>query len=294
MAASVGGATARAMISRVAGGERVSLEELVSIADETARLMEYSNQLEQKSAELEETARQLRVANEKMRELDIQKDDFLSQISHELRTPMTSIRSFAELLSSDETISENDKITFTDIIYKDSIRLTGLLDEILDISVLENTQDLELNRVDPENALSRSIDTCRGLANSAHARIERFSNISDIEIYADQNRLTQVFINLISNAVKYNTSDFPIISIKSDIESGIYSVQIADNGPGILPEDATRVFEKFARGSAAMTQKGAGLGLAISRAIVQKFGGDLVLLPPDGNGARFEVTIPVA
>ncbi len=98
LAGSVGAATAHAMVGQITGGAAVSVEDLMAVADETAQIMEYSSQLEAKSEELSLTARQLRDANEKLTQLSIQKDAFLSQISHELRTPMTSIRAFSEIL----------------------------------------------------------------------------------------------------------------------------------------------------------------------------------------------------
>ena len=95
LSGSVGAATAHAMVGQIVGGASVTVEDLMAVADETAQMMEYSNQLEAKSAELSRTARQLREANDKLTQLSVQKDAFLSQISHELRTPMTSIRAFS-------------------------------------------------------------------------------------------------------------------------------------------------------------------------------------------------------
>ena len=97
LAGSVGAATAHAMLGQMVGGSSVTVEDLMAVADETAQIMEYSNQLEAKSGELTTTARKLRDANDKLTKLSIQKDAFLSQISHELRTPMTSIRAFSEI-----------------------------------------------------------------------------------------------------------------------------------------------------------------------------------------------------
>ena len=293
MASSVGASSARAMISRVAGGEQISLDELVRIADETARLMEYSARIEQKSRELEETARQLRAANERLRALDHQKDEFLSQVSHELRTPMTSIRSFAEILSTEDDVPEEQRKQFLEIIHQDSIRLTGLLDEILDIGVIEQGEDLPTEIIDPHRALRHALNTCRGIAEAAHIRIDEHLTGEGARIEANADRLTQVFINIISNAVKYNDADAPRIEVVSEVTEDAFRVTVSDNGSGVAPEDAARIFEKFSRGGRTGKQKGAGLGLAISRAIVRRFGGDISLLPVNGEGARFQVEIPL-
>ena len=144
LSGSVGAATAHAMVAQIVGGAAVSVEDLMAVANETAQIMEYSSQLEAKSEELARTARALREANEKLTQLSVQKDAFLSQISHELRTPMTSIRAFSEILMSGEMPAEM-AAKYAGIIHDEAIRLTRLLDDLLDLSVLENGQ-VTLNR----------------------------------------------------------------------------------------------------------------------------------------------------
>ena len=293
MAASVGAASARAMISRVAGGERISLDELVKIADETARLMEYSTRIEQKSHELEETASKLQSANQRLVQIDAQKDEFLSQVSHELRTPMTSIRSFSEILAQNDRIDDDKSRYFLDIIHNESVRLTRLLDEILDIGVVERGDDLPVSQIDPSNALRRAVDACRGLAATANVDlIESIDNTQSI-VVANQDRLTQVFINIISNAIKYNDADAPKIEITAGVDTAHYRVSVHDNGAGISETDATMIFDKFSRGSKPTNEKGAGLGLSISRTIARKFGGDVLLIPTAGAGTRFDIILPL-
>jgi len=139
LAGSVGAATAHAMISQLLGGSGILVEDLIAVADEAAQILEYSNRLEAKSEEQERTARALRDANEKLTALSIQKDAFLSQISHELRTPMTSVLSFSEILG-DKDVSPEDREQYAGIIHDEAQRLTRLLDDLLDLAVLENGQ----------------------------------------------------------------------------------------------------------------------------------------------------------
>ena len=138
LAGSVGAATAHAMVAQITGGASVSVRDLLAVADETAQIMEYSSQLESKSAELAQTAARLREANQKLTELSVQKDAFLSQISHELRTPMTSIRSFSEILMQADPLDDAARGRFSRIIHDESLRLTRLLDDLLDLAVLED------------------------------------------------------------------------------------------------------------------------------------------------------------
>ncbi len=294
LAGSVGAASARTMVSQVVTGETISLTELLKIADETQRVRDYSHRLEAQSRQLETTARELRAANDRLRELDGQKDDFLSQVSHEVRTPMTSIRSFSEILLHTPGLDRDRSQRFLRIIHDESMRMTRLLDGILDLSVLEGGAPGTLAPTDPEVALDNAIDICRGLAAAPAVRMVRAPRLGAACVLADSDRLTQVFINLISNAIKYNTSPEPVVSIASALRGGYYEVTIADNGPGIPAELRERLFSKFARGWAQRPSAapGAGLGLAISWQIMQRLGGNLELMPGDGSGACFRVRLP--
>lgn len=294
LAGSVGAASARAMISQVVTGETISLDELMKIADETQRIREYSEQLERKSRELEITASQLGEANERLTRLDAQKDDFLSQVSHEVRTPMTSIRSFSEILLETQGLDAAQARHFLGIIHEESVRLTRLLDSTLDLSLLERGEaPWQLARIDPEAALDGSIRMCHGLAANTRVQLIEGERARGARVEANADRLSQVFINLISNAIKYNTSHAPFVRISSRVLDGQYEVFVEDNGPGIRPEERELIFSKFLRGW-AHTQTaaiGAGLGLAISWQIMRRLGGSLTLMPDSGSGACFRVSL---
>ncbi len=297
LAGSVGAASAHAMISQVVTGETISLDALMKIADETQRVREYSRQLEQKSRELEATARQLSDANDQLTRLDREKDDFLSQVSHEVRTPMTSIRSFAEILLDSKDLDERQASHYVRVIHEESIRLTRLLDSILDLNLVEHGEaPLGLAPVDPEDALENALRTCEGLATQSGVRLLGRVQARGATVLADADRLSQVFINLVSNAVNYNTSADPWVRVTSRITASDYEVLVEDNGPGILPEERELIFSKFLRGWAhTQTQaSGAGLGLAISGQIMRRHGGTLTLVSGTGPGACFRVTLPRA
>ena len=291
LAGSVGAASAHAMVGRIAGDRNLSMSELMEIADETQQLIETSRELSEKSAELERAARQLREANERLRRLDAQKDDFLSQVSHELRTPMTSIRSFSEILLGKD-LSASDRARFNTIIHSESLRLTRLLDEILDISQLEaGTLDLPLTEVDARTALDGAVDTVTGLAEARRIRIEGPMPGRKALVRANDDRLRQVLINLLSNAIKYNSHPEPVITVSQSIEGETARIDVSDNGGGVSASEAATIFEKFSRGSRAQRDQGAGLGLPISHAIMRKMGGDLtVVFRPDGS-SFFRVTL---
>ena len=292
LAGSVGAATAHAMIGQITGGSVVSVQDLMAVADETAQMMEYSARLEAQSAELTRTAAELRKANDKLTRLSVQKDGFLAQISHELRTPMTSIRAFSEILRDTEGLTEGEKTRYSTVIHDEAIRLTRLLDDLLDLSVLENGQvSLNLAERRLEEVLDRAVSAASAEGGTG-LRIERQRGQEQVWLTTDVERLTQVFINLITNARKYCDAPEPVLRI--EVRSGPegLNVDFIDNGSGVSLEAQDVIFEKFARVS---DQKagGAGLGLAISRQIVTRLGGEIAYLP-DRGGAAFRVTMPYA
>lgn len=288
LAGSVGAATAHAMIGQLTEGAMVSVDDLIAVADETAQIMEYSSQLEAKSAEQERTARALREANDKLTALSIQKDAFLSQISHELRTPMTSIRSFSDILR-DGDVDDDARKKFANIIHDEARRLTRLLDDLLDLGVLESGQvQLNIGAGTLGDVLDRAV-IASGVGGDL-AIVRRVANEA-VMLNTDLERLSQVFINLISNAAKYCIHEAPELRIIVRHSGGQTVIDFCDNGAGVPPHSQSMIFEKFSRLEDEGKAGGAGLGLSICRQIMGALGGDITYLPGQG-GAGFRITIP--
>jgi signal transduction histidine kinase len=292
LAGSVGAATAHAMIAQLAGRAAVSVEDLMAVANEAAQIMEYSAKLEDQQGELTRTARQLREANEKLTQLSVQKDAFLSQISHELRTPMTSIRAFSKILTEGD-LPEGTVEKYGGVIHSEAKRLTRLLDDLLDLSVLENgTVQLNLTLTNLHGMIERA------LGSASHTRPERsfviHRDLAEEEVFlrTDSDRLTQVFINLISNARKYCDAENPELRIAVRIKAGRVTIDFIDNGSGIPKDKQAIVFEKFARLTDQTRAGGAGLGLAICREVMANLGGTITYLPGK-RGAAFRVSLPL-
>ncbi len=291
LSGSVGGATAHAMISQIVGGATVSVQDLMAVADETAQIMEYSSQLEAKSEELARTARQLRAANTKLTQISEQKDTFLSQISHELRTPMTSIRAFSEILRDGKGLSEADGEKYSTIIHDETVRLTRLLDDLLDLSVLENGQVvLNTQTGSLSDLLQRSVRAAQGEEGQLEIKYGQIDQ--NIVLTTDLDRLAQVFINLITNARKYCDAKEPVLTISTQRQNGQLIIDFVDNGSGIPADMHAVIFEKFSRISHARVG-GAGLGLAICAEIMTRLGGSVGIVPAQG-GSAFRVILPPA
>ena len=292
LAASVGAATAHAMVSQLVGGASVSVQDLLAVADESAQMLEYSSQLEIKSRELTDTAAKLRRANDKLTQLSHQKDSFLSQISHELRTPMTSIRSFSEILRDAQGLGPEEKTRYASIIHSETIRLTRLLDDLLDLSVLENGEvSLNRQRGSLRDVLDQAVTTARA-ANTRAITIDRDLPGEEVMLETDLDRLVQVFINLITNAQKYCVADDPKLSIRAHQQGPRIIVDLIDNGAGIDAASQELIFEKFSR-LPGQGGEGAGLGLAICREIIKRLQGDISYLT-EVSGTGFRVELPLA
>ncbi|MEM5468609.1 ATP-binding protein [Celeribacter marinus] len=304
LAGSVGAATAHAMLGQLVGGSIVSVEDLMAVADEAAQIMEYSSQLEAKSSELARTARQLREANEKLTALSIQKDAFLSQISHELRTPMTSIRAFSEILRDSGDVGAGDVGAdvgmdaeslkrFSGIIHDEAQRLTRLLDDLLDLSVLENGQvTLNWARTNLHDVIARAVQATTHGGMNTELIVHRAELSEHIAIDTDPDRLAQVFINLITNARKYCDARNPALHITATrVGRDQLQIDFVDNGSGIPSDKQAMIFEKFSRLTDQAKAGGAGLGLAICREIMHNLGGTISYLPGQG-GAAFRLKLP--
>jgi len=308
LAGSIGAASAHVLLGQVVSGDTVTMEEVMQMADETQQILEYSQMLEQTTTELRSTTDQLQRANMQLRQLDQQKDEFLSQVSHEVRTPMTAIRSFAEILLTNKDLKSKQRQQFVRTIHDESMRLTGLLEEILDLNALERGEKLWANEpVDPNRALNRAIEVCTPVTNKHQVNVKLGNLAKDVRVVANFDRVCQVFINLISNAAKYNDAKNPSVTISSKVNGQQLLVDFIDNGPGISAADTQTIFDKFWRGTRNpdTSQSGSGLGLAISREILGKMDGSLNLISRTnsaGNskkmdmkkpGACFRVTLPL-
>ncbi|MGB0661596.1 MAG: ATP-binding protein [Mangrovicoccus sp.] len=292
LAGAVGAATAHAMVGQVVSGATVSVDDLLAVADETAQIMEQTSQIQAKSEELTRTARQLRHANAKLTELSVQKDAFLAQISHELRTPMTSIRALSEILMNDRSLSEEERAHFSGVIHAEALRLTRLLDDLLDLNVLEHGRvQLTLEDIRLSELLTRALTATSSVQGHAPLQVKRSLLDEAIILRTDADRLSQVFINIVANARKYCDGDPPQLHIHIRRRGPLVDVDFVDNGTGIPTDKQTVIFEKFSRLSDQAKAGGAGLGLAISKEIMTKLGGSLSYLPGQG-GAAFRVTFP--
>jgi Na+/proline symporter/nitrogen-specific signal transduction histidine kinase len=296
LAGAIGSASARVMVASVAKEEDLGLDEVLDILDEATQVRAYSRQLESKQGELEAATSELREANERLRELDRMKDDFISTVTHELRTPLTTIRAMSEMLHDDPRMALEDRTRFFSIILSEAERLTRLINQILDMAKLESGRaEWVSGEVDIGEVAREAMASLGQLFRDKGVALEGDIPVDGTVVLADRDRLMQVLINLLSNAVKFVPGGTGRVRVSVGVAAGMVRVEVADNGPGLTAEECEVIFEKFRQGGNTMTDKpkGTGLGLPISRQIIEYFGGKLWVESSPGAGARFIFTVPL-
>jgi len=232
------------------------------------------------------------------KELDRMKDDFISVASHELRTPITSIKGFLELLEDEQTGPlTQEQMRFLEAVNRNTVRLDRLVNDLLDISRLDTGMiGLERSEFPVLEAIRQVVSEMESEieTNRLDVRIGEDSSYAIID--ADRGRVVQILANLLSNAIKYSPPGSAIhVDATTDVGlDSLVRVSIRDEGPGIAAGDADKVFEKFYRADNSTTRStaGTGLGLAITRALVELHGGKIWVESEIGKGSTFIFTLP--
>jgi signal transduction histidine kinase len=226
-------------------------------------------------------------------EIDAMKNEFIAVASHEMRTPMTSIKGSLELLLggyAGELPPEATELLGISLTAVD--RLVRLINDLLDISKIESGKmEFHVDRLDVTECVRKSMRSLRSLA-EAHRVSIRAEPAGELPlVLADRDRLEQVITNLLSNALKYSPAD-SIVSIEAHAVENMVRVSVGDQGPGIPSDQLERVFDRFHQLAGA--KKGSGLGLTICRALIEQQRGRIWAESEPGRGARFHFEVPVA
>ena len=289
----IGAASARVMVAAVVQEEPLALADVIGIIDEASQIRLYARALEEKSASLEEATAELRAANEALKSLDQMKDDFMSSITHELRTPLTSIRALSELMLDVPDMDEPQRAEFLRIVVSESQRLSRLVNQVLDMAKIDSgNADWQEDAVDMAALVGDAVQVTAGLFAEKGAEVTLDLAAVPV-IRADHDRLTQVMVNLLSNAAKFVPETGGRVAVALSREPGALVVRVTDNGRGIAPGDQAAVFDRFRQvGDAAGHPSGTGLGLPISRRIVEHYGGEMWVESAVGQGASFAFRLP--
>jgi signal transduction histidine kinase len=291
----IGSASARVMVSSVVEEEDLGLEDVLRILEEASQLRAHSQALEAKSRSLERATAELRAANEQLQSLDRLKDDFMSSVTHELRTPLTSIRALSELMRDDAHMDLTRRQQFLDIIVAEAERLSRLVNQVLDLAKIESGHaDWHQRWVDIGEVVAQAVHSMQESYREAGValHLQRPEQVFPLQVDAD--RITQVVLNLLSNALKYAPRGSGRVVVSLHDTPQAVQVEVVDNGPGIPVQAQGLVFEKFRQvsGDAHYRPGGTGLGLPLSRQIVEHFGGRMWLRSAPGQGSTFGFSLP--
>jgi signal transduction histidine kinase len=279
-----------------------SSDELGALAEEfnrmAARLQAYYIDLEREVQErTSELATAMTKLGEKSQELEAashHKSEFLANMSHELRTPLNAITGFSQVLRKQLFGEINAKqAEYLEDILASSRHLLSLIDDVLDLSKVEAGQiELKLSPFSLLEALERGVVMVRERATTKRVRIGL--SMSDVDVItADERRVTQVVFNLLSNAVKF-TPPGGTIDVDAAQVDGEIRISVTDTGPGIPSEDQGRIFEEFQQAAAGKEQReGTGLGLALSKRLVELHGGRIWVDSEPGRGSTFAFALPI-
>jgi two-component system phosphate regulon sensor histidine kinase PhoR len=230
-----------------------------------------------------------------LRKLERVRRDFVANVSHEFKTPLTAIQGFAETLLAGAIDDPQNRLRFLEIILEHSRRLARLTDDLLKLSKMDADRlELEIRRLSVSQFVESCIETTQRPAAEKNLRISVNLQQPIPDIAADRRRLAEVLQNLLDNAMQYTPPGGQII-VSASADNAEVTFTVSDTGIGIPRADQSRIFERFYRVDVARSREvgGTGLGLSISKHLVEVHGGRIWVESEVGQGSRFHFTVPI-
>ena len=297
LSGSIGATSARIMVGSVIKKEEdIKREEVFEMLRETQQILSSNRELQRKTEELARTTKQLQETNEKLKLMDLRKDEFITTVTHEMRTPLTSIRAFSEILVDNPDIEGEERLHFLQTIIKETNRMNRLINQVLDLEKFETgTQKLSPVQLDFNELIHEAVEAVEQLLKDKNIQLEKKLQADLPSTYADADRLMQVLINLLSNAIKFCPEKGGKITLLSKSQDGTIRIELEDNGRGLEEGSEALIFDKFYQVKDQTSKKpvGSGLGLAISRKIVEYHNGSIWAESTPGPGAKFTLLLPI-
>jgi signal transduction histidine kinase/Na+/proline symporter len=296
LAGVIGTVSARKMIASSFEEDAITRRDVYEIFRESQELMTLNKLLNKQTQELEIISEELKSTNRQLKRADELKNEFISTVTHEMRTPITSIRAFSEILFDNPDLSNEEKQEFLNTIIKETNRMERLMNQVLELEKFESgKQKMNFNLLNINEIVQESIQAMRQMLQDRHIEVVRRLANDLPEINGDKDRLMQVMINLLSNAIKFCPPENGKIIITTQIIAQTLHVSVEDNGRGIKKELFELIFEKFyqAENQNIRKPKGSGLGLAICKKIIQSHQGKIWVESEEGQFTRFTFVLPL-
>lgn len=221
--------------------------------------------------------------------------EFVANVSHELKTPLTSIKSYVETLLDGAMEDQQTSERFLTVVDSEADRMTRLVKDLLQLSRLDyNREKIVKNEINIVDVIKLAVEKMEISANTKEQDLEQLFIAEDIRVFADKDRIEQVILNILSNAIKYTGEQG---TIKIDIVRTLKYVKVIveDNGMGIPASEVPKLFDRFYRVDKARSRAmgGTGLGLSIAKQIVSEHGGDIEIESTEGSGTTVTITLPL-
>jgi signal transduction histidine kinase len=267
-----------------------------SLQDLQRQLVGHNEQLVHMQDGIERTEGELRISNQRLADMSESKSQFLAEVAHEFKTPLTVIIGYANMLRSDESHLDEELSAYAGSIEKSASQLTTLIRDLGDISKIDSGQFTSTKTLHDISADVADIVEGIKISNLEYRdRLKCEGSDTANVIFGDSSRLGQVFTNLITNALKYSPVDQDVV-IAIDISGEKLKISVADQGMGISEADISRLFTPYFRSSnpEALEREGTGLGLYLSKLIVEEHGGTITVSSQIGEGSTFSIGLPLA
>lgn len=235
------------------------------------------------------------VAGRRERQLRKLKEDFISNVSHELKTPLSLIGMFSEILKTDRVRSDDTKREYYQIIHSECDRMSHLISNLLDFASLERRERVRnFETVNLGQLVTKELEAYRYQAQKEGFQLTAEVDPGVPDTFADPTAISMALLNLLDNSLKYS-GDQKQIKVGVGQKNGYIDLSVTDQGPGIPPDEREKIFEKFYRGSMAATRRvrGSGIGLSITKHVAEMHGGEILVESEPGSGSTFTLRIPV-
>jgi Na+/proline symporter/nitrogen-specific signal transduction histidine kinase len=292
LAGAIGAASAKLLLRSIVKDDPISLGEVFGLLEQTREIIAYSKALEKKSEELELTTRQLVAANEQLQQLDRLKADFITTVTHELRTPITSIKALSRILLDNNDLPAAQQQEFLGILVDESGRIARLINQVLDLEKIQSTYDpTAFQPVAITEVCERAFQGLQQLMQENQLEGSLQLPVDTLCVKGNPDRLTQVVVNLVANAIKFARSK---VILRLTADANQVRIEVEDDGIGISRMDQQLIFQQFTQVSHDKLgkPKGSGLGLYITQRIVDHHGGTIGVESELDKGACFWVTVP--
>ena len=296
LAGSLGAASAKIVVNSITKAEPISLEEMLVVLEQTQEILEYNRQLEAQRNELEVLTKELRSANRQLQELDRLKAEFISTVTHELRTPITSIKAFAKILADNPNLEIERKSEFLDVLVNESERVSRLINQVLDLEKIQALEDQQnYTEVDIKSIINDTEKTFGQQLQERQIKYQFTSAVGSHLVLGDKDRLTQVLVNLWSNAIKFCDQEKGEIKIETQLTVNRLNIYFRNNGQSIPVEKRETIFDRFTQiqDDERGKPQGSGLGLYICRHILEQHQGTIIIEEHPQWATSFALSLPL-